>query len=163
MRIQAKENTTMIRLRLSALTLATITIALLLGLLSPTTASAHERRAIANNGAEVVVGWLGEPAYLDQPNGVDFRVTNPATKAPIDGLEKTVKVEVTKGGVSRTFDLRARFGQPGAYTADLIPTSTGDYTFRFVGRSTASRSARSSVGSGRFDGTAAQHRPVPSG
>ena len=110
-----------------------ILLSLSLSLLFPTTAAAHERRAIAGGKAEAVVGWIVEPALVDQPNGVDFRVTNAATKEPIVGLEKTVKVEVTQGGTTRQFDLRARFGQPGAYTADLIPTRAGDYTFRFTG------------------------------
>jgi hypothetical protein len=132
---------------------AVVVAALLAGLFVPAEASAHERRKIANEQAEVVVGWLVEPAYIDQPNGVDFRVTNPATQQPIEGLEKTVKVEVIKGGVSRTFDLRARFGLKGAYTADIIPTSTGDYAFRFTGEINGVKiDERFESGPGRFDG-----------
>ena len=120
--------------RLSVWSVPTIILlSLSLMLLLPTTAAAHERRAIAGGKAEAVVGWIVEPALVEQPNGIDFRVTNTATRQPIEGLEKTVKVEVIQGGATRQFDLRARFGQPGAYTADLIPTRAGDYTFRFTG------------------------------
>jgi hypothetical protein len=118
-----------VRRWLPALAVAVVAVALWL----PDTASAHERRKIAGDKAEAVVGWIVEPAYVELPNGVDFRVTNAATKQPIEGLDKTVKVEVTKGGTKKTYDLRARFGQPGAYTADIMPTSTGDYSFRFTG------------------------------
>lgn len=128
---------------------------LLLGLilLFPITASAHERRKIAGDKAEVAVGWLGEPAYVDQPNAVYFAATNPATKAPIEGLEKTVQVEVTKGGAARQYDLRARSGQPGSYVADIVPTSTGDYTFRFTGEINGTKiDEKFESGPGRFDG-----------
>lgn len=135
------------------LALAIATAAVLIGALIPAEASAHERRKIANEQAEVVVGWIVEPAYVDQPNGVDFRVTNPATQQPIEGLEKTVKVEVIKGGASRTFDLRARFGMKGAYTADIVPTATGDYVFRFTGEINGVKiDEKFESGPGRFDG-----------
>jgi hypothetical protein len=118
--------------RLTWLGLALVAIALLAGLTTPT-ASAHERRTVANNKADVVVGWIVEPAYVEEPNGVDFRVMKAGTTEPIEGLEKSVKVEVTKGATKKTYDLKTRFGMKGAYTADLIPTSIGDYTFRFFG------------------------------
>ena len=115
------------------LALATLTTLLVGAVFASQPASAHDRRTIANGQVEAVVGFMVEPALADEPNGVDFRVTNVATKQPVEGLEKTVKVEVIKGATTRTFDLRARFGMPGAYTADLMPTAIGDYTFRFVG------------------------------
>jgi hypothetical protein len=112
--------------------LATL-LALALIVLTPGTSSAHERRKIAGEKAEVVVGWIIEPAYVEEPNGIDFRAMRPGTTEPIEGLEKTVKVEITKGGAKKTYDLKTRFGMKGAYTADIIPTSTGDYSFRFTG------------------------------
>lgn len=118
--------------RLTWLGVTLVAAALLAGLTTPP-ASAHDRRKVAGDKAEVVVGWLVEPAYVEEPNGIDFRVTKAGTTDPIEGLEKTVKVEVIKGATTKTYDLKTRFGMKGAYTADLIPTSVGDYTFRFVG------------------------------
>lgn len=142
-------------LRLLLVSLATVSLGILLA--SPEMVSAHERRAIAGSKAEAVVGWLGEPAWVNEPNGIDFRVTDPATKQPIEGLEKTVKVEVSHGATKRTFDLRTRFGQPGAYTADVIPTSTGDYSFRFFGEVNGVKiDEKFESGPGRFDGIRAQ-------
>ena len=58
-----------------------------------------------------------------------------AEPAPVTGLEETLEVEVThiESGVARTFALRAVFGEPGLYAADLIPTASGQYRFRFFG------------------------------
>lgn len=95
------------------------------------TASAHERRTVGNY--TFVVGFTGEPAFVEDKNGVSLRITRAANNAPVEGAEKTLKVEVSFGGQKRTFDLRAQFGQPGSYTADLIPTRAGAYTFRFFG------------------------------
>ncbi len=100
-------------------------------LLLPTLAWAHERRTLGDY--ELVVGWVGEPAYVDEPNQVDFRVTKTQTSEPVEGLERTVKVEISYGGQTKTADLRPRFGQKGAYVADIMPTRIGDYIFRFTG------------------------------
>ena len=53
----------------------------------------------------------------------------------VEGLEQTLQVEVTHvaTGVSRTLPLRPVLGEPGVYTADLIPTAPGVYTARFFG------------------------------
>src|SRR5829696_3240644 len=93
-------------------------------------ATAHERRTVAG-AYTFVVGFLNEPAYLEEPNAISLTVTNAQTNQPVEGVEKTLKVDATVGGETRTFDLRARFGQPGAYIADLIPTKTGTWAFRF--------------------------------
>ena len=95
-------------------------------------AAAHERRTVAGNYL-FVVGWLTEPALLEEPNGVDLRITNAQTNEPVEGVEKTLKADITAGGQTKTFELHARFGQRGAYTADIIPTRAGAWTFRFYG------------------------------
>lgn len=56
-----------------------ITCALALGLLlagtiAPGTASAHERRDLAGGKYQAVVGFLVEPAYEGEPNGLDLTV-----------------------------------------------------------------------------------------
>jgi hypothetical protein len=114
-----------------------VLLPLLLGLLilplaSPGAASAHERRSLGKY--EVVVGFINEPAILDQPNGVDLTVIDKDTQQPVEGLEKTLKVAVAYGGnPPKEMPLRTRFRMPGKYTADLIPTRAGTYTFTFTG------------------------------
>jgi hypothetical protein len=106
--------------------------ALLLILLAPGSALAHERRDVGK--LQFVVGWLTEPSLLGEPNGIDLRITDKASGQPVEGAEKTLKATVAfGGGAPREFALRARFGQKGAYTADLIPTKAGTYVFTFTG------------------------------
>ena len=114
-----------------AVALATLT-ALLMAIALPGTALAHERRQVGPY--TLVVGFLEEPALAGQLNGVDLRITRTDGGEPVLGAENTLKVAIAfGGGQPREFPLRARFGQPGAYTADLIPTRPGSYLFTFSG------------------------------
>ncbi|MBM4437117.1 MAG: hypothetical protein FJ029_07770 [Actinobacteria bacterium] len=107
---------------------------------------AHEHRVVA--GMTFVVGFRVEPAYEGELNGATVRVTRPAPAAstvpgaaaapaaqPVEGLEKTLKVEITfvPTGVKTNYDLRTVFRDPGLYVADFIPTAPGTYRFRFFG------------------------------
>jgi hypothetical protein len=94
--------------------------------------------ALAHGGVEVgeyelVIGFLHEPAYAGEPNGLDLRVAHHETGEPVAGLEDTLHAEIIFGSHSRELDLRPQFGQAGAYTADVLPTVPGDYTFRVWG------------------------------
>src|SRR5688500_7152824 len=65
-------------------------------------AEAHERRQVGD--LTFVVGFLNEPAYLEEANGASVRVTR-ADGTPVEGLQQSLKVEVTSGADKRTFDL----------------------------------------------------------
>jgi hypothetical protein len=125
--------------------------ALGLALFLPSAAFAHERRDVGS--LQFVVGWIVEPALLGEPNGVSLAITDKASGQPVEGAEKTLKATVAfGGGQPKEFPLRARFGQKGAYTADVIPTRAGSYVFTFtgtVGDQTVSEKFES--GPGRFD------------
>ena len=56
-------------------------------------------------------------------------------EVPVEGLEKTLQVEVTHvpSEASRVMNLRAVLNEPGHYAADLIPTAPGVYEFRVFG------------------------------
>ncbi len=103
--------------------------ALALAVLTPGIVSAHERRAVGDY--TFVVGFLKEPAFEGEPNGIDLRVSR--GDQAIEGLEQTLKAEVIVGGQSMPVSLRPRFRQPGAYDGDFVPTRAGSYTFRFTG------------------------------
>jgi len=94
-------------------------------------ASAHERRNVGP--FSFVVGWVNEPALLNQPNSVDLRITKTADSSPVVGAEKALKVEIQADGQKLAADLTPRFGTPGAYNANLTPTKTGAFTFVFTG------------------------------
>jgi hypothetical protein len=124
-------------------------IALLLaGLNLACPAFGHEQRVVGEY--ELVVGFLNEPALLNQPNGVDLRVTHAGEQdehadeeegehheggEPVEGLDQTLQAEVIVGGGAQsvTLEFSPVFGEPGAYAARFIPTLEGEYTFRIFG------------------------------
>jgi hypothetical protein len=129
-------------------------VALLALLLIPTTAFAHERRTIANGKYDVTVGWDVEPAYVDLKNGASIRIaqggSNPAV--PVEGADKTLKVQIRQGATTREFPLRAVFGQAGYYVADIVPTRDGDYQWTFVGSINGDQvNERFDTADGKFD------------
>jgi hypothetical protein len=113
--------------------LAASVFALALGSYLTTTAEtdAHERR---NVGAfSFVVGWLNEPALINQPNAVDLRVSRAADASAVTGLEQTLKLEVKSGEKSVDVALRPRFNVPGGYDGRMQPTALGVYSFTISG------------------------------
>src|SRR2546425_479737 len=94
-----------------------------------------ERRAVGPYTFEV--GWLGEPAFAGAMNAVDLTVTDTRSNdKPVEGLEKTLQVEVFYGGLTTPLSvaLRTRFGLPGTYAADLMPTKDASYPFSIFGQ-----------------------------
>jgi hypothetical protein len=102
-----------------------------LAFIAPATASAHERRTVAGDYT-FVVGFLKEPAFQDETNGIDLRVSKSGDQ-PVEGLEKTLKAEVVVGPNTLPLELHPRFRVPGAYNGEFVPTRPGSYTFRFTG------------------------------
>jgi hypothetical protein len=96
-------------------------------------ALAHERRVVGSY--TFVVGFLTEPAIVDEPNALDLRIMRTADSSPVTGLEQTLKAEVTTEGGSEKLEvqLRPRFNAPGAYDGRFLPTEAGVYTFRIFG------------------------------
>jgi hypothetical protein len=134
---------TLIR-RISALV---ITGLLLAGLVATT--SAHETREVEGE-FEFVVGFMNEPAYVNEMNGLDLRIfylngdghsddgdesddQYASDAEPVENAHETLRAAIQFGGESHELDLRAVWGQPGHYTADVIPTATGAYTFQITG------------------------------
>src|SRR5215510_5040233 len=119
-----------------------------------TTAYGHARREVGPY--RFVVGFLVEPADEGLKNGVDLRVLQTDTEAPLEGLQETLQVEVTHvpSMVGKVLKLRALYRDPGHYTADLIPTAPGQYRFRFFGTiqdMTVQETFDSKSGGGQFD------------
>jgi hypothetical protein len=125
----------MLRILRAACVAAVLTM-LVVNVLPPRMAAAHETRAIASGQYELVVGFIVEPALEGQKNGLDLRVRVPGTPpTPVLGVEKTLQWEITHVGTDKTatFPIRTIFNDPGHYTADLILTAPGQYRFRFFG------------------------------
>ncbi len=99
------------------------------------TAQAHERRLV-NGKFEFVVGFLNEPAFSGEMNGVDLRVAATGWFAqPLIGVEEVLVVRVTFEGSSQSLDLplRKRYKEPGKYAAHFLPAEPGRYVFHFTG------------------------------
>lgn len=105
-------------------------------------ASAHEHRAVGEY--EITIGFLNEPAIVEEPNGLDLRVQKVGEQhgtaegeghegTPVEGLEKTLKGEVTFGGQTMPLEIKTVFNEPGSYKSDFIPTAEGAYTYHIFG------------------------------
>lgn len=122
-------------------------------LFHPSLVLAHERRTIAGK-YDVVVGWDKEPAFVNQLNGASIAIYKTGTQEGIEGVEKTLKVQIGFGGnAPKEFPLRSVFGRKGYYVADVLPTRAGDYVFTFVGTiEDTPVNERFESGPNRFDG-----------
>jgi hypothetical protein len=108
-------------------------------------AAAHQRQLfqIGTGDYLVIVGFLNEPVFTGDKSGVDLAVLVPdpadptdsraQNVKPVEGLEKTLKVEVKAGPQTREFELKPAFRQPGRYEAWFFPTVATTYTYRFHG------------------------------
>ena len=105
--------------------------ALLCAFLLPVVASAHEHRAVGNY--EFVVGFINEPAFEGEQNGIWVQITDKATQTPVENLADTLKAQVIYGAEQLDLALEPAWNEKGVYTADFYPTAAGDYTFRFYG------------------------------
>jgi hypothetical protein len=94
-------------------------------------ATAHGHTEVGDY--ELVIGFHNEPAYQGEPNGLDLFVTNHETSEPVNGLEETLSVEIIYGSSKKELQIEPQWGQDGAYTAYVIPTETGDYTWHIFG------------------------------
>jgi hypothetical protein len=91
-------------------------IALALALILALPSMAHEGREVGEgaDAAVITFGWRVEPAYTTLLNGPELLVVNHDSSEPVLGLEDTLELT-------------------GSYTADLIPTQPGDYSFQLTG------------------------------
>ena len=114
-------------------------------------AAAHEGREVGQY--RLIVGWIEEPTYEGLANGVLLVVhktedaqghhhgagtaahDHAEELTPVEGLESTLLVEITHlaTGASKVVNLYAADGEPGRYTAVVIPTAPGVYEFRVFG------------------------------
>ena len=96
-------------------------------------ASAHERRQVGDY--ELVVGWWEEPAFAYQPNGPEVTITK-GDRPVNEGVD--LDVEVGFGGKTLPLTLEPAFvvgvfGEEGSYSADIVPTRPGTYTYHITG------------------------------
>lgn len=121
------------RLSLLAASLWLTALAALAMAASP--AAAHEHYPSAPY--ELIVGWTDEPAVVDEKNGLDLNVNIPdaanATATQVEGAQNNLSVVLVFGAHTRPVALEPKFGEPGWYTFDFIPTQAGPYSVHITG------------------------------
>ncbi len=100
-------------------------------LVTSATAFAHEGRMVGDY--EVEFGWRVEPAYVGVFNGPEITFTHHDTDEPLDNADEILSLSVQFGDQTLPLRLYPVAGTRGHYTADLIPTRPGDYTFLLTG------------------------------
>jgi hypothetical protein len=94
-------------------------------------ASAHGQTQVGDYALEI--GFHNEPVYQGDPNSLDLFVTNSKTNEKVNGLEKTLQAEIIFGSSKKQVMLTPQDGVDGGYTAAVIPTEVGDYTWHIWG------------------------------
>ncbi len=99
------------------------------------TAFAHDHHTVGQGEQryEIVLGYVAEPSYTEQLNGIDLRVHDMAE--PVENLESSLSAAIIApdGQTRRELPLRAVFGEPGSYTSDFVLSQPGAYTFQITG------------------------------
>ena len=110
-----------------------VALGMTLLMLNAPAASAHIDVDVGDGRYVMEIGFRDEPAYLGLPNALFLKVGEYGTGGtePVEGLATTLTAEVTKEGQTRSLPLEPQ-GE-GVYEAAIVPTSTGDYTFRITG------------------------------
>lgn len=112
-------------------------VALLIGGVGLYRASAHEHRDVADTFS-FTVGFLDEPAFAGQQNGLDLRIstldpTGGVNSQPVEGAEATLTAVVGYGDQTLPITVEPVYNEPGSYRAIFFPTAPGDYSFHITG------------------------------
>jgi hypothetical protein len=116
-----------------------LVLALLASLSLAPAAAAHGHLEVGEYG--LTIGWVNEPTFVGQPNGIEVFIEHHDTEAPVTDLTgEDLTVTVSTAGqdseaipLQPGFSLEGGFGTPGSYEAELTPTTPGEYTVHIVG------------------------------
>ena len=97
-------------------------------LLTHRLAQAHTRTEIGPY--TVIVGWVEEPVIVNERNALVIDVKE--GEEPVIGLEGTLNIVVLYAGRTFRGNLTPS-GEPGVYTAEILPTRRGQYEVQLVG------------------------------
>jgi len=99
-------------------------------LLAWTPLRAHETKSVEK--LRVTVGWGDEPVYTGFNNVVEVDVADAAGAGVIDP-SGSLSAEVTFGNERIVLPLMPEGKKPGHYSAPIVPTRPGTYTFHITG------------------------------
>src|SRR5258706_7259543 len=106
-----------------------ILAAVVLSLLAPRFACAHDRKEVG--GFRLTIGWGDEPAFSGLKNAIEVDVADTAGQPVAEGA--ALSVDVSFGSEHVTLPLRPARGQPGKVRAVLLPSRAGTYAFHVTG------------------------------
>jgi hypothetical protein len=111
-----------------------LSLVLFLIVFAAPSAWAHEHRDVAGKFM-FKVGFVKEPAFAGEMNGIDIYVTTLGNKKPVEGVEGTLHVTVLREDQKRSvvLSLRPKYKEPGRYAGYFLPTRSGAYVFIFEG------------------------------
>ncbi len=110
-------------------------LSLIVLILTASPVLAHQKREVAGKYV-FVVGFVNEPAFTGEMNGVDLRVLKAGSNEPVEGVEKSLQVTVVREKEQKSVKLpfRTRYKDPGRYAAYFLPTQPGSYIFMIEGK-----------------------------
>jgi hypothetical protein len=118
---------------------AALSGAAILAIAASSAATAHVAKTFGPYTVEL--GWLNEPTFTGERNAVVVIIHDAADKPVTDVAAGDLTVTVSAGGqtsaalpLQPAYDPAEETGTPGYYTADLLPTQPGDYTFHLAGK-----------------------------
>jgi hypothetical protein len=112
-------------------------VAAAIALTAPAAAFAHEHRAVGT--LAMTVGWLNEPTYAGSVNAVQLELASGGGPVTAAALQVTVIFGDRNGTVKTSpLDLVPSDETPGLYTANIVPSRPGTYTFHVTGTAAGS-------------------------
>jgi hypothetical protein len=114
-------------------------------MLAVSNAYAHEGRlySIGDKDYWISVGSINEPVFVDDKSGAEAFVSLADPSDPlnsdangtknIEGLEKTIKFEISAGAKKKELAVEPAWRDPGHYEATFYPTIETTYNYRLFG------------------------------
>ena len=109
------------------------------------TAVAHENRLYNIGGKDywIAVGSVNEPVYVDDKSGAEAFISLADKSDPlnsdangttnVEGLEKSLKFEVSAGDKKKQLDIEPAWKDPGHYVTTFYPTIETTYSYHLFG------------------------------
>jgi hypothetical protein len=96
-------------------------------------ASAHISKTFGNTTVEV--GWLVEPTYIGQLNGITLQASKISgqNQIPILNALSNATISVKYGTLTKQLDFEPSATADGLYEAKILPTRTGPYSVLLAG------------------------------
>ena len=94
----------------------------------------HQTKVVGGK-YKVIVGFVKEPPFTSERNGLDLIVRRSDGKTPVENLEHSLfaVLMAPDSGPARPLKLRPQHGQPGYYADDFMLTRPGVYQIRVFG------------------------------